>query len=161
MVTAEQVKELRDRTNAGIMDCKKVLVETDGNIEKAIEIFNKHVNKKDLVGIVMDSDMDGACSAAIIDMFCREVGMETKIYFHSGKQHGLHDKVEEIIKDDLSLIIIPDAGTNDVEDCRLIKDNNKDCDIFVCNGYTGNIILKTLEGSMKTIANFFKNEYHK
>ncbi|MBO6022419.1 phosphate acyltransferase, partial [bacterium] len=39
--------------------------------------------------------------------------------------------------------------------------NNKDCDIFVCNGYTGNIILKTLEGSMKTIANFFKNEYHK
>ena len=36
-VTATQVKELRDRTNAGIMDCKKVLVETDGNIEKAIE----------------------------------------------------------------------------------------------------------------------------
>ena len=33
-VTAEQVKELRDRTNAGIMDCKKVLVETDDGEEE-------------------------------------------------------------------------------------------------------------------------------
>lgn len=40
-VTADQVKELRDRTNAGIMDCKKVLVETDGNIEKAIELLRE------------------------------------------------------------------------------------------------------------------------
>lgn len=40
-VTAEQVKELRDRTSAGIMDCKKVLVETDGNIEKAIELLRE------------------------------------------------------------------------------------------------------------------------
>ncbi len=40
-ITAEQVKELRDRTNAGIMDCKKVLVETDGNIEKAIELLRE------------------------------------------------------------------------------------------------------------------------
>ncbi|MDF2866115.1 MAG: tsf [Clostridia bacterium] len=40
-ITAEQVKDLRDRTNAGIMDCKKVLVETDGNIEKAIELLRE------------------------------------------------------------------------------------------------------------------------
>ena len=40
-VTATQVKELRDRTSAGIMDCKKVLVETDGNMEKAIELLRE------------------------------------------------------------------------------------------------------------------------
>lgn len=40
-ITAEQVKELRDRTGAGIMDCKKILVETDGNIEKAIELLRE------------------------------------------------------------------------------------------------------------------------
>lgn len=40
-ITAGQVKELRDRTNAGIMDCKKVLVETDGNIDKAIELLRE------------------------------------------------------------------------------------------------------------------------
>lgn len=41
MVTASQVKELRDRTGAGVMDCKKVLVETDGNIDKAIELLRE------------------------------------------------------------------------------------------------------------------------
>ena len=40
-VTAEQVKELRDRTQAGIMDCKKVLVETDGDMDKAIELLRE------------------------------------------------------------------------------------------------------------------------
>ena len=99
--------------------------------QKAIQIFDKHVNNKDTVGIVMDSDMDGACSAAIIDMFCHQMGMETKIYFHSGKQHGIHDKVEEIINDNFSFIIVPDAGTNDIEDCKLIKKNNKECDILI------------------------------
>ena len=38
-ITAEQVKELRDRTGAGIMDCKKMLVEADGNMDKAIELL--------------------------------------------------------------------------------------------------------------------------
>lgn len=37
MVTAEMVKELRERTGAGMMDCKKALVATDGDIEKAID----------------------------------------------------------------------------------------------------------------------------
>lgn len=40
-ITAEQVKELRDRTGAGIMDCKKMLVEADGNMEKAIELLRE------------------------------------------------------------------------------------------------------------------------
>jgi len=40
-VTAQQVKELRDRTGLGMMACKKALVETDGNPEAAIELLRK------------------------------------------------------------------------------------------------------------------------
>src|SRR5438477_3193953 len=36
-ISAKQVKELRDRTGAGMMDCKKALGETSGNLEKAAE----------------------------------------------------------------------------------------------------------------------------
>ena len=36
-ITAALVKELRERTNAGMMDCKKALVESDGNMDKAID----------------------------------------------------------------------------------------------------------------------------
>lgn len=40
-ITAAQVKELRERTNAGMMDCKKALTEADGDIEKAIEAMKE------------------------------------------------------------------------------------------------------------------------
>lgn len=40
-VTAVLVKELRERTGAGMMDCKKALVETDGDIEKAIDYLRE------------------------------------------------------------------------------------------------------------------------
>ena len=41
MITASQVKELREKTGAGMMDCKKVLTETDGDMEKAIELLRE------------------------------------------------------------------------------------------------------------------------
>ena len=40
-VTTALVKELRERTGAGMMDCKKALTETDGDIELAIENMRK------------------------------------------------------------------------------------------------------------------------
>ena len=40
-ITAALVKELRERTGAGMMDCKKILTETDGDIELAIEELRK------------------------------------------------------------------------------------------------------------------------
>ena len=41
MITASQVKELREKTGAGMMDCKKVLTETDGDMEKAMELLRE------------------------------------------------------------------------------------------------------------------------
>ena len=40
-ITAKLVKDLRDKTGAGMMDCKKALNETDGNVEKALEWLRK------------------------------------------------------------------------------------------------------------------------
>lgn len=40
-ITASMVKELRDKTNAGMMDCKKALIETNGDIEKAIDYLRE------------------------------------------------------------------------------------------------------------------------
>ncbi len=38
-ITAQEVKSLRDRTGAGMMDCRNALKETDGDIEKAVEVL--------------------------------------------------------------------------------------------------------------------------
>ena len=40
-ITAQMVKELRDKTDAGMGECKKALVETDGNMEAAIDYLRK------------------------------------------------------------------------------------------------------------------------
>lgn len=41
MVTADLVKQLRERTGAGMMDCKKALTEANGDMEKAIEVLRE------------------------------------------------------------------------------------------------------------------------
>lgn len=40
-ITAQMVKELRDATGAGMMDCKKALIESDGDMEKAMEVLRQ------------------------------------------------------------------------------------------------------------------------
>jgi|TARA_B100001540_G_scaffold313060_1_gene335273 elongation factor Ts len=40
-ISAEQVKELRDRSGVGMMDCKKALMESDGDLEKAFDYLRK------------------------------------------------------------------------------------------------------------------------
>lgn len=40
-ITTAMVKELRDKTSAGMMDCKKALTETDGDMDKAVDLLHK------------------------------------------------------------------------------------------------------------------------
>ena len=40
-ITAEQVKQLRDKTGAGMMECKAALTEANGNMEEAITLLRK------------------------------------------------------------------------------------------------------------------------
>jgi len=47
-ISAAQVKDLRDRTGAGMMDCKKALTETDGDVEAAVEYLRVKLGDKAL-----------------------------------------------------------------------------------------------------------------
>jgi len=40
-ITSQMIKDLRDKTNAGMMDCKQALVEADGDMEKAVDLLRK------------------------------------------------------------------------------------------------------------------------
>ncbi len=59
-VTASMVKELREATGAGMMDCKKALVETNGNIQEAV----KYLREKGIAGAA--KKMDRIASEGII-----------------------------------------------------------------------------------------------
>lgn len=65
-ISAKQVKELRDRTGAGMMDCKKALVETDGDVDKAEEYLQvKGLSKADKKADRVAAE--GAVEAAVTD----------------------------------------------------------------------------------------------
>ena len=68
MVTASLVKELREKTGAGMMDCKKVLTETDGDMEKAIELLRER-------GIAKAAKKSGRVAAeGLVDAYISEDG---------------------------------------------------------------------------------------
>ena len=77
-ITAETVKQLRERTGAGMMECKRALVETNGDIEAAAELMRKQgLAKADKKAarvaaegvIVLEKATDGR-SAAMVEVNC-------------------------------------------------------------------------------------------
>lgn len=75
-ITATQVKELRERTGSGMMECKKALVESGGDIDTAIEWMRKQglakADKKATrvaaEGLIATAISDDACKAAIVEV---------------------------------------------------------------------------------------------
>lgn len=75
-VTAKLVKELRDKTGAGMMDCKKALTETDGDMDKAVEWLRengmakaqKKAGRIAAEGIVMFKSTDDGKKAAVVEV---------------------------------------------------------------------------------------------
>jgi elongation factor Ts len=77
-ITAALVKELRERTGAGMMECKKALVETDGNIEAAIDNMRKSGQAKAAKkagrtaadGVIVIKTSDDGKKAVIVEVNC-------------------------------------------------------------------------------------------
>ncbi|MBT2970596.1 MAG: translation elongation factor Ts [gamma proteobacterium symbiont of Ctena orbiculata] len=77
-ITASLVKELRERTGAGMMECKKALVETDGDIDAAIEQMRKSGQAKAAKkagriaaeGVIVTSFSEDCSEAAMLEVNC-------------------------------------------------------------------------------------------
>jgi elongation factor Ts len=71
-ITAEQVKQLRDQTGAGMMECKKALSEASGDVDKAVELLRK-------AGMAQAEKRSGrAASEGLVDA-----------YIHAGNRVGV------------------------------------------------------------------------
>ena len=122
--------------NRGVEDYEKYLqldesvvipYENLDNINEAVELFIQHFNQKNKIEILVDSDPDGFCSAAMMYSYIKKLDAEYPVNYilHTrAKSHGLDDDVT--ISDDTRLLIIPDAGTNDTEACKDLKDKGID-----------------------------------
>ncbi len=87
-ITASMVKELREMTGAGMMECKKALVETEGDLEAAVDVLRtrglaavaKKAGRATKEGTVMAVVSDDCTAGAVIEVNCETdfVGMNDK-----------------------------------------------------------------------------------
>lgn len=101
-------------------------------IDGAAECFLKHLNSNSVICVIVDCDCDGYTSSAIlINYICdlkSEEWMKDHVfwYMHEGKQHGLNDCMDWIEDIGPNLVIIPDAGSNDVEQLQKLYEDGRE-----------------------------------
>ena len=108
-VTAQMVKELREMTGAGMMDCKKALVEADGDLDKAVEVLRekglskaaKKAGRIAAMGLVKTAFSEDGKTAAIV-----EVNSETDFVAKNDEFIGFVDGLAKLALD---------AESNDIE----------------------------------------------
>lgn len=95
------------------------------NMKEAILSWDNyyHTTDNQNVGIVIDSDADGACSSAVIYLYLKSLNITPIVFYHTGKQHGLDDVLDEILNSNISFLFVPDAGTNNINECKILKEN--------------------------------------
>ena len=99
------------------------------NLYQALSCIITTVINKQKAVIVVDCDCDGYCSAAILInylhyFFPTWVENYLDYFMHSGKQHGLEDCYDKFAKSEYKLVLLPDAGSNDYEYHKILKDKD-------------------------------------
>lgn len=115
------------------------------NIMLGAKTIWKHIENGDIITLVVDPDVDGICSSAILFNYLEKAVFETlqpqgfattnltiksqfyinwDVVTHTGKGHGLTSDIT--INPDTKLIILPDGGSNDIEEHKKWKDKGVD-----------------------------------
>lgn len=147
-ITSQMVKELRDKTNAGMMDCKKALGETEGDLEKAVDLLRQ----KGLA--VAAKRADRATSEGVVECYIHaggklgvmvEVGCETDFVAKT-------DDFQAFAKDVAMHIaaVMPVAVTRDEVPAEMV---DREREIYVKqakeSGKPENIIEKIVTGKLE------------
>ena len=88
------------------------------NIDRAVELFDKHFQNKDKIVILADNDTDGITSATVAHQYIKDLDSDypVEIVVHNEqKSHGLCGDFE--LPKDTKLLWIPDAASNDYQQC--------------------------------------------
>ena len=125
VITAAMVKELRDKTDAGMMDCKKALTETNGDMEAAVEFLRKsgmakaekRADKATKEGKVFAA-VDGS-KAVMIEVLC-ETDFVAK-----------NEKFYDYVKEAAARVLAGTSGEGDVTAKAQEIENDKLAELFV------------------------------
>ncbi len=124
-VTAAMVKELRERTGAGMMECKKALVETDGNLETAIEFLrksglaqaDKKASRVAAEGKIALAMADGGKQAVMVEINCETDFVAKDVNFNAFADAVASNALNEAPAD-IEALMTTSIGNDSVEEAR-------------------------------------------
>lgn len=94
-------------------------------MQEGVNLLNKHITRDSPIFLVVDSDVDGYSSAAIIYSFIKDInpGADIQYYIHPEKEHGV---VPSEVPFGTALVIVPDAGSNQFEEFQELEGRGVD-----------------------------------
>lgn len=122
----ENIEEFLNPTAASLQSWRNL-----DNIEIGAYLLNTVINDKKPIMVVVDCDVDGFTSGAIIYQFIKDLAPDLQIDYiiHEHKEHGLRDCYEQIINSNIpyGLVILPDSSSNDYEYHEKLAEVNIPC----------------------------------
>ena len=126
-----EYKDLKHYLNTTDEDINSPLLLGEDKLKNAASLIAAVVIEDLKCAVIVDSDCDGFSSSALLinylyDVFPHWANRKLFWIIHEEKEHGLKDCCDEIIKNGCSLVIVPDAGSNNYEYHKILKDNGID-----------------------------------
>ena len=127
-VSLEAIKDLREQTSAGVMDCKNALEEADGDIAKAVELLRrkglstaaKKASRETLEGVVDCYIHTGSRVGAIVEVNC-ETDFVARTPEFKELVHNLAMQVAAMAPRYVDDAAVPDENTVDPEEALLME----------------------------------------
>ena len=127
-VSLEAIKDLREQTSAGVMDCKNALEEADGDIAKAVELLRqkglstaaKKASRETLEGVVDCYIHTGSRVGAIVEVNC-ETDFVARTPEFKELVHNLAMQVAAMAPRYVDDAAVPDEDTGDPEEALLME----------------------------------------
>lgn len=157
-VTIDLIQTLREKTGLGIMDCKKALIETDGNIEKAIEVLRKkgtlvaekramnstnqgiiysYIHNGGKIGVLVEinCETDFVANTDVIKQFAHEVSlqiaaMRPRCISEQDIDKNILEKEEEIYREQLKNEKKPETIINSIIAGKIKKFYAENCLLY-------------------------------
>lgn len=109
------------------------------NMQKAVQCFMEHYNAYDKIVVMPDEDCDGYTSSAMLYLYVKALDPDYPIFYvmHSRpKMHGLGGNEYTRIPENIKLLIMADAGTNDANECNALIE--KGIDVIILDHHDAN-----------------------
>ena len=122
-----KIEDIQHYLNSSSKDVNSPLLFGEELMKKAEDCLVEQVKLNNKIIVVVDADCDGFTSSALLlnylhDLYPDWVENKVEYILHTEKQHGLNDHINYLLKAHPSLVIIPDAGTNDVKECQQLQE---------------------------------------